>query len=90
MTRTIATRLARLEAAAPEDDPTRLMWVNDGVVAVMPQGWAVERQVDEPDDAFSARVADAGERSKQEVPDCADPLGALLKRVADNGVRLGQ
>ncbi len=89
MTRTNATRLAKLEAAAPEDDPTRLMWVNDGVVAVMPQGWAVERQTDEPEDAFEARVAEAEKRSRLEVQDCADPLGDMLAHVAANGRCLG-
>ncbi len=89
MVRTNAARLARLEASMPEQDPTRLMWVNGSVVAVMPQGWAVERQADEPEDAFKARVAEAEERSRQEVPDCVDPLGAMLAHVAVNGRRLG-
>lgn len=89
MARTNVARLARLEAAAPEDEPTRLMWANDSVVAVMPQGWAIERQTDEPEDTFTARVAEAEGRSRLDVPDCADPLGAMLADIAAQGRRLG-
>ncbi len=89
MTRHLGKRLSRLEREAGIGNPSRLLWLDEDRVSVLPQGWALERQMDETDDAFEARVAEAKERSRLEAPDCADPLGVMLAHVAANGRRLG-
>lgn len=89
MTRHLGKRLNRLEREAGLPDPSRLLWLDEDRVSVMPQGWALERQRAETHEAFADRVSEAVQRSMDAVPDCSDPLGAMLADIVANGRRLG-
>ncbi len=89
MTRYLGKRLSRLERDSGLSNPSRLLWLDEDCVSIMPQGWTLERQSAETHEAFADRVDQAVLQSVGALPDCSDPLGAMLAHIVANGRRLG-